>query len=71
MNRLSVVIITMNEERNIRRCLDSVMPVADEIIVVDSHSTDATPAICSNYPVRFVTHDWEGYIGSKNLATHW
>ena len=68
MNRLSVVIITMNEERNIRRCLDSVMPVADEIIVVDSHSTDATPAICSNYPVRFVTHDWEGYIGSKNFG---
>ena len=42
MDRLSVVIITFNEERNIQRCLESVTDVADEIIVVDSLSTDKT-----------------------------
>lgn len=68
MNRISVVIITMNEERNIARCLDSVMPIADEIVVVDSFSTDATKEICERYQARFVTHAWEGYSGSKNFA---
>jgi len=68
MNTLSVVIITFNEERNIKRCLDSVAPVADEIIVVDSHSTDATEAICDRYDVKFFTQDWIGYIDQKNLA---
>lgn len=68
MNTLSVVIITFNEERNIKRCLDSVVLVADEIIVVDSHSTDATEAICDRYGVKFFTQDWLGYIDQKNLA---
>lgn len=68
MNTLSVAIITFNEERNIRRCLDSVVPVADEIIVVDSHSTDETETICDRYGVKFFTQDWLGYIDQKNLA---
>ena len=68
MNTLSVVIITFNEERNIKRCLDSVVPVADEIIVVDSHSTDATETICDRYGAKFFTQDWLGYIDQKNLA---
>lgn len=68
MNKISVVIITMNEERNIRRCLESVLPVADEIIVVDSLSTDATQDICSAYPIQFISHKWEGYAASKNFA---
>lgn len=74
MNKISVVIITMNEERNIARCLESVAPVADEVIVVDSFSEDATGAICVKHGARFVSHAWEGYSGSKNfadsLATH-
>ena len=74
MNKISVVIITLNEERNIERCLLSVLPVADEVVVVDSFSEDATAEICARYNVRFVTHPWEGYSGSKNfadnLATH-
>ncbi|MBQ2542170.1 MAG: glycosyltransferase, partial [Bacteroidales bacterium] len=41
MNTISVVIITFNEEQKIAQCLDSVKDIADEIIVVDSHSTDA------------------------------
>ena len=53
MEKLSVVIITYNEEKNIKRCLDSVVPVADEIVVVDSFSTDDTEAICRKYDVRF------------------
>ena len=68
MNRISVVIITMNEERNIARCLDSVRPIADEIVVVDSFSEDKTKEICERYNTRFVTHAWEGYSGSKNYA---
>ena len=74
MNKISVVIITMNEERNIERCLLSVAPIADEVVVVDSFSEDSTEEICSRHHVRFVTHSWEGYSGSKNyaddLATH-
>lgn len=69
MHSLSVVIITFNEERNIRRCLDSVAPVADEIIVVDSFSTDDTERLCSTYAnLHFVKHAWEGYIRQKNYA---
>ena len=49
MNTLSVVIITFNEEQKIAQCLDSVQDIADEIIVVDSHSTDATEAICDRF----------------------
>ncbi len=69
MIKLSVVIITQNEERNIVRCLDSVASVADEILVVDSISTDRTKEICQQYGVRFVEHPFEGYIGQKNYAT--
>lgn len=43
---ISAVIITFNEEKNIARCIDSLIPVADEILVVDSFSTDATEKIC-------------------------
>lgn len=65
---LSVTIITKNEERNIRRCLESVKTIADEIVVVDSFSTDATEAICAEYNVRFVKHPFEGHIQQKNYA---
>ena len=69
MNTLSVVIITLNEEQKIARCLDSVAPIADEIIVVDSFSTDATEEICRRYDkLTFVKHAWEGYTAQKNFA---
>ena len=68
MVKLSVVIITYNEEKNIRRCLDSVVPVADEIVVVDSFSTDNTETICRNYEVRFFKQEFLGYIEQKNYA---
>ena len=67
-NRLSAVIITFNEERNIARCLDSLQGIADEIIVVDSFSTDKTEEICSQRNVKFVQNAFEGHIQQKNFA---
>lgn len=68
MNKLSAVIITLNEERDLGRCLESLAGIADEVVVVDALSTDETPAICTRYGVRFVSHPWEGYVASKNYA---
>lgn len=66
MTTLSAVIITLNEEHNIDRCIRALLPIADEIIVLDAHSTDRTPEICASHGVRFVQRDWEGYAASKN-----
>ncbi|MFZ6053134.1 glycosyltransferase family 2 protein [Halocola ammonii] len=65
---ISVVVITFNEERNIGRCLKSVQKVADEIIVVDSHSKDRTQEIAKSLGARVIPHDFEGYIEQKNWA---
>ncbi|MCH2229476.1 MAG: glycosyltransferase family 2 protein [Crocinitomicaceae bacterium] len=64
--KLSATIITLNEERNIERCILSLKNVADEIIVLDSNSTDRTKEICLAHNVKFVKRDWEGYAASKN-----
>ncbi len=69
MPKISVVIITYNEERNIERCLKSVDGIADEILVVDSYSTDKTEEICKLHNIRFIKHEFEGYIEQKNWAT--
>ncbi|HHE65609.1 MAG TPA: glycosyltransferase family 2 protein [Bacteroidetes bacterium] len=68
MNHISVVIITFNEERNIKRCLDSIVDVADEIVVIDSFSTDNTQEICNKYSVKFIESEWKGYSESKNFG---
>ncbi|MFG6687176.1 glycosyltransferase family 2 protein [Mariniflexile sp. HNIBRBA6329] len=68
MIKLSGVIITYNEERNIEKCLKSLVDVVDEIIVVDSFSTDNTKTICSKYPVTFIQQAFLGYIEQKNFA---
>ncbi|MCX6304358.1 MAG: glycosyltransferase family 2 protein [Bacteroidetes bacterium] len=68
MIKLSVVIITFNEERNIGRCLESVHDIADEIVVVDSHSTDKTRQICEQFGVTFIEHGFEGHVRQKNYA---
>lgn len=68
MEKFSVVIITFNEEKNIKRCLESIRDVADEIVVVDSLSTDSTKLICSDYGARFVSQKWLGYSEQKNFA---
>ena len=68
MIQLSIIIITYNEERHIARCLDSVKDIADEIIVVDSYSTDATAAIARSYNAQVVEHKFDGYAEQKNFA---
>ena len=65
---LSVIIITFNEEKNIERCLASVKDIADEIVVVDSFSTDKTKEICLKHDVLFIQKKWEGYSKTKNFA---
>lgn len=67
-NRISVIIITLNEEKNIKRCLDSVVPVADEIIVIDSFSSDRTREICDEYGVQFVQNKWPGINAQRNFS---
>jgi glycosyltransferase involved in cell wall biosynthesis len=68
MPTISAVIITFNEEKNIERCLLSLQGVAEEIVVVDSNSTDNTEAICRKFGVQFVRQAWLGYGAQKNFA---
>lgn len=68
MLKLSGVIITFNEERNIEQCLASLVNVVDEIIVVDSFSTDNTKTICERFNVKFIEQKFLGYIEQKNFA---
>ena len=69
MEKLSIVIITFNEEKNIKACLDAVVGLSDDIVVVDSFSTDKTQSICETYSnVNFVQHKWQGYAKTKNYA---
>jgi glycosyltransferase involved in cell wall biosynthesis len=71
MEKLSAVIITFNEEKNIGRCIRSLEGVADEIVVLDSFSTDRTREICEKHKVKFHTAEFAGYIEQKNKAlTH-
>lgn len=65
---LSIVIITYNEERNIERCIKSVINIADEIVVVDSYSTDRTVEICHQYNVKVVKNKFESYGKQKRFA---
>ncbi len=65
--KLSVAIITYNEETNIRRTLESVK-WADEIVVVDSGSTDKTVEICRACTAKVIHQDWLGFARQKNLA---
>lgn len=70
---ISACVTTFNEEHNMHRCLKS-LSWCDEIVVVDSFSTDRTPEICREYTDKVQQHAWLGYIGQKNLirkaATH-
>jgi len=67
MTTLAVTVITKNESKNIRNCLESVNWV-DEIIILDSGSTDDTVAICQEYTDKVFVTDWPGFGVQKNRA---
>lgn len=67
--QLSVVVITLNEEKNIRRCLESVQGIADELIVLDSCSTDKTCEIAVSCGARIVEQEFLGYVGQRNFSS--
>lgn len=68
MLKISAIIITYNEERNIERCLESVIRVADEVIIVDSGSTDKTVEICKKYNAKVFFNPFIDYSKQKNFA---
>jgi len=65
---LTVTVVTLNEEANLRRCLSSVGSLADELIVVDSGSTDGTQAVAEEYRAQWFHNDWTGFRDQKNFA---
>src|SRR5512147_740371 len=65
--RLTVTIIALNQEANIEACLSSVA-FADEIVVVDTGSTDRTVALARTYGARVLITAWQGFAGTKNFA---
>ena len=67
MEKLSVTIITKNEEKNIGRCLES-LKWADEIVVVDTKSSDRTIEICRQYTDQIFSETWHGYGKQKNIC---
>lgn len=69
MPRLSLIVITKNEEASLERCLQSVAGVADEIVVVDSGSTDATLEIAREFGAKIIQpQDWPGFGPQKQRA---
>ena len=68
MVKISAIIITQNEEENIGRCIDSIMPIVDEIVVIDSYSTDRTCDIAIVKGARVVKHPFKSHIDQKNFA---
>ena len=65
---VSVVVLTFNEEANIRFCLESVRDLTDEIFIVDSFSTDKTLEIAQEYTDKIYQHPWTHYAGQRQWA---
>jgi len=70
MNKLSVVIITFNEEKNILKCLNSVRDIADEVVVIDSGSTDNTIHICEEQGCRVIYRAFDLHAKQKQYAVN-
>lgn len=75
---LSVIVLTLNEERNLEECLKSVFPWCREVFVVDSGSTDSTVEIANRFGARVVNHPFEGHarqwnwaLGNLPIETEW
>lgn len=66
--RLSLAIITFNEEKNILRCIKSARMVADEVLVIDSFSADATCSLAASAGAKVIMNHFHGHIQQKNFA---
>lgn len=69
MSKISAVVITFNESSNIKRCIESLVEIVDEVIVVDSFSTDDTVAIAESLGANVIQHKFEGFGCQKSFAT--
>jgi glycosyltransferase involved in cell wall biosynthesis len=68
MIKLSTVIMCMNEEDKIARCIRSVQEISDEVLIVDSFSTDRTVEIAESLGARIETRAFQGYIEQRALS---
>lgn len=68
MTPISAIVITLNEEKKIGRCIKSLQKVADEIIVIDSFSTDSTVNICESLQVKVIQRKFTSYYEQKNYG---
>lgn len=68
MNELSVIILTQNEEENIKRAIESVKEISTDIVIVDSGSTDRTSAIAKKLGARVFSHKLESFAAQRNFA---
>ncbi len=66
--KISACLITLNEERDLPRCLSSVASLVDEIVVVDSGSSDRTAEIAGKFGARVIRQAWLGYVDQTNSA---
>ena len=64
----SIVIITKNEQNNIGRTLSNIQKLSEDIIIVDSGSTDKTLSICKEFNCRIIETEWKGYGETKNIG---
>ncbi|MCL5795663.1 MAG: glycosyltransferase family 2 protein [Patescibacteria group bacterium] len=70
MPKISVVVITKNAAKHLKRCLESASQIADEIIVIDSGSSDNTLEIARKFSKKIINQNWLGYGKQKNIGIH-
>ena len=66
--KISGLVITFNEEKKIETCIRSLQKVCDEVVVVDSFSTDRTKEKCKSIDVTYIKNEFKGHIEQKNFA---
>ena len=64
--KLSVALISLNEEENLPRTLNAIKNIADEIVIIDSGSTDRTPQIAKEFGAKLFYEEWKGFAEQKN-----